>query len=212
MIYERVVYISMHTSQQYLHSVRPSINDPANTWWSVNPQLLIISDNESLWRLINIWSVTAWTFISSRRPRGNGCAIDARCDLYPEPSRAIIQSVARPGSLGNFVRLCLCSTRGCMLFMLLLVTGWKLLSPLEMNQIKKNVQIRVTRVIYFHNVIHTFYYITQDEHVGSTWLKPVFAPFNESYFLPTLMQRCVSTVWEIIHAEENGRKDMNFFF
>lgn len=76
----------------------------------------------------------------------------------------------------------------------------------------KSVQIRVTRVIYCHYVMHTFHYTTQDEHVGSTWLNPVFAPFNESYFLPTLTQRCVSTVWEIIHAEENGRKDVNFFF
>lgn len=67
------------------------------------------------------------------------------------------------------------------------------------------------RVIYFHNVMHKFYYVTQDEHVGSTWLNPVFAPFNVSYFLPTLTQRCVSTVWEIIHAEENGRKGVNFF-
>lgn len=99
MIYERVVYISMHTSRLYLHLARPSINDPANKWWSVNAQLLIISDNESLWRLINIWSATVWTFISSRRPRGNGCAIDARGDLYPGPSCAIIQSAARPGTL-----------------------------------------------------------------------------------------------------------------
>lgn len=136
MIYERVVYISMHTSRQYLHLARPSINDPANKWWSVNAQLLIISDNESLWRLINIWSVTVWMFISSRRPRGNGCAIAARCDLYPEPSCTIIQSAARPGRLGNFVLLCLCISCGCVLFMLLLLTGWKLFLPLETNQIK----------------------------------------------------------------------------
>lgn len=122
MINERAVYISMQTSRQYLHSVRRRINEAANRWWSVNPQLLIISDNESLWKLINIWNVTARTSISCRG-REVTAAIDARRDLYP--SRTITQSLARPGSLGNFVPLCQSVTSGCVLFGLLLVVKIK---------------------------------------------------------------------------------------
>lgn len=150
MINERAVYISMHTSLQYLHLARPRINDPANRWWSANPQLLIISDNESLWKLINIWSLTAWTSIS-RRGR-EVTTIDARCDLYPRRklSRAITPSVARPGSLGNFVPVCLFVYCGC-LSRLLLATGGELFLPLEMNQISKDES-------------HNLSYKTQDEH------------------------------------------------
>lgn len=51
---------------------------------ALTPQLLISSDNESFWRLINIWSVIVWTFISSLWGGEVTRGIDAWRDLYPE--------------------------------------------------------------------------------------------------------------------------------
>lgn len=51
---------------------------------ALTPQLLISSDNESFWRLINIWSEIVWTFISSLWGGEVTRGIDAWRDLYPE--------------------------------------------------------------------------------------------------------------------------------